>query len=233
MIAPKVSSYKSFHSFHFDKVTSLKAAQNVYKTDFSLAGIPAVKKVIDRPVEMKALESILLPRQSSRRKVFALHGLGGIGKTQLSAEFARHFRHNFSSVFWLDGDTEDKLMRSIAACIGRIPAGQISEACRIDRQDSDVQDAVREFKSWLSKRNNTDWLVIVDNLDKEYRPNSIQNFITDYISEADHGSILFTTRLTTLSQLGSSHGLGKMDKRQAQEILESWSQTKYGKPSSQ
>ena len=227
-----MSSCNKIHSLFVDGLTSLKAAQNVYKIDFSLARIPAAKKFIDRPVEMKALENILLPKQSSRRKVFALHGLGGIGKTQLSAEFARNFQHNFSSVFWLDGDTEDKLMRSIAACISRIPAGQISEAYRINREDSDVQSAVRQFKSWLSETNNTDWLVVVDNLDKEYRPNSIQNFITEYISEADHGSILFTTRLTTLSQLGSSYGLGKMDKRQGQEIFENWAQMKYGRSSS-
>ena len=191
-----------------------------------------MKKFIDRPVEMKAMENILLPQQESRRKVFVLHGLGGIGKTQMSAEFARQFWHKFSSVFWLDGDTEDKLIRSIAACIDRIPAGQISEACRINREDSDVRRAARIFKSWLSRTKNTDWLVIVDNLDKEYRPNSIQNFITDYISEADHGSILFTTRLAILSQLGTSHGLEKMDKRQAQEMFESWSQVKYGRSSS-
>lgn len=233
MIALKVSSHRNVHLFYFDEMTSLEAAQSVYRTDFSLARVPVVKKFIDRPVEMETLENVLLPQQGSRRKVFVLHGLGGIGKTQLSAEFARQFQHKFSSVFWLDGDTEDKLMRSIAACVDMIRAVQISEACRINREDSDNQGAVKDFKGWLSKKHNTDWLVIVDNLDKEYRPNTIQNFITDYIPVADHGSILFTTRLAILSQLGSSHGLEKMDKCQAQEMLESWSQMEYGKFSTQ
>ena len=232
-VTPKVSSYRNVHSCYLGEVTSLQAAQSVYRTGFSLARVPVVNKFIDRPLEMETMKNTLLPQQGSRRKVFVLHGLGGIGKTQLSAEFARQFQHKFSSVFWLDGDTEDKLMRSIAACVDRIPAGQISEACRINREDSDNQIAVRDFKGWLSKTNNTDWLVIVDNLDKEYRPNSIQNVITDYISEADHGSILFTTRLTILSQLGSSHGLEKMDKCQAQETFESWCQMRYGRSSLQ
>ena len=232
MIAPQVSSYRTVHVFYRHKVTSMQAAHKVYKIDFSLARVPVVRNFVDRPVEMKSLRDTLLPQQGSRRKVFVLHGLGGIGKTQLSVEFARQFRHSFSSVFWLDGDTEDKLMRSIAACIGRIPARQISEPHKINRGDSDIQRAVRDFKGWLSKTNNTDWLVIVDNLDKEYRPNSIQDFITDFISEADHGSILFTTRLSILSQLGSSYGLGKMDNRQAQELFKSWSQFEYGIPNS-
>ena len=110
----------------------------------------------------------------------------------------------------------------IADCIDRIPAGQISEAYRNNREDSDIEEIVREVKGWLSNIRNTNWFVIVDNLDKEYRPNSIQEFITEYISEADHGSILFITRLTILSQLGSSYELEKMDKRQGHKLFESW-----------
>ena len=134
-------------------------------------------------MEIKALENNLLSKQGSRWKAFALQGLGGIRKTQLSAEFARRFRHIFSSLFWLDGDTEDGHKSSIAGCIDRIPAGHIPEACRINCEDSDVKSAVRVFKGWLSKEKNTDWLVNVNNLDKEYRPGSIQNFIVDYVSE--------------------------------------------------
>lgn len=178
-------------------------------------------KFIDRPREMKELEDKLLPKRDSRRKVFALHGLGGIGKTQLSAEFARRFRHHFSSVFWLHGETEDSLMRSLAACAGRIPTGQISEANRTLGEHGDSRAVAKELKSWLSQKSNSNWLVIVDNFDKEYKPDSIRNFITEYISEADHGSILFTTRLASLSHLGHPLELGKLDKRQAQEMLES------------
>ena len=207
----------------------LKAAQTVYKTDFSLAGVPVVETFIDRPLEMKALENTLLAKRDSRRKVFALHGLGGIGKTQLSAEFARRFHHHFSSVFWLDGATEDNLIRSLVACAGRISTGQISEeANKLLREHGDDKAVAKEVKRWLSQTLNSDWLVIVDNFDKEYKPNSIKHFITEYISEADHGSILFTTRLRSVSDLGHSLELGKVDKRQAQEILESLLKSEHG-----
>ena len=182
---------------------------------------------------MKALESKLLPKPGSRRKVFALHGLGGIGKTQLAAEFARRFCHHFSSVFWLHGETEDSLMRSLAACAGRIPKGQISEANRTLREPDDARVVAKEIKIWLSQKSNSDWLIIVDNFDKEYKPNSIPDFITEYISEADHGSIFFTTRLASLSELGPLLELGKLDRHQAQKILQSWLGRKYGRSSDQ
>ena len=84
---------------------------------------------------MATLERVLLPRagSSQRQKVQVLHGLGGVGKTQLAVEFARRYHRQFSSVFWLDGRNEDSLKRSIASQASRIPAGQIAETSRWQR----------------------------------------------------------------------------------------------------
>ena len=224
-VAPKVSRYRDMNLFFFDILSSLKPAQMTYKTTFSLAGVPGIKEFIQRPEEMRALEDALLPKPDSRQKVFVLHGLGGIGKTQLSAEFARRFEHRFSSVFWLDGSSIVNLKRSIAACAKRIPVGHISDT---SRTGGDVNTAAADVKDWLSQTNNTNWFVIVDNLDEENEPNSFRNLITEYISEANHGSILFTTRLTSLHQLGTPRRLKKLDKRQAQQMLKSWTQYEYG-----
>ena len=46
---------------------------------------------------------------------------------------------------------------------------------------------------------------------------------------ADHGSVLVTTRLARLEQLGDSQQLGKVDETQAKAILESWYKKKHGK----
>lgn len=83
---------------------------------------------VDRPSDMAELERARLQqRQRDRRKVFVLYGLGRIGKTQLSVEGARRHHRTFSSVFWLDGRTEDSLKQSVTTCASRIPAGQIIE----------------------------------------------------------------------------------------------------------
>ena len=163
-----------------------------------------VNEFVDRPSDMAELERALLPqRQHGCQKVFVLYGLGGIGKTQLSVEFARRHHRKFSSVFWLDGRTEDSLKQSIAACASRIPEGQIAESSRAYSATStgDVDAVVRDVMSWLSRPDNRDWLVIFDNVDRE---SGVDNAdpdaydITRYLPGADHGSILITTRLASL-----------------------------------
>jgi hypothetical protein len=190
---------------------------------------------VDRPAEMAELERVLMPKpgQSQRQKIHVLHGLGGMGKTQLAVEFARRHHRRFSSVFWLDGRSEDTLKRSIAGCAGRIPQGQIAETSRMYAADSgaDVDVVVKDVIAWLGRPDNTAWLLIFDNVDREYKvqggdPDAYD--VKRYLSGADHGSVLVTTRLARLEQLGESQQLGKVLKEQGQAILESWYKKKHG-----
>ena len=161
--------------------------------------------------------------------MFVLYGLGGIGKTQLAVEFVRRHHRRFSSVFWLNGRTEDSLKQSIATCASRIPEGQIAASSRTysSTSDGDIDAVVRDVMSWLSLPDNTDWLIIFDNVDQDsqgYNADSNAYNVTSYLSGADHGSVLITTRLANLEQLGASWRLGKLSKDQTQAMF----QQRYG-----
>ncbi len=200
-----------------------------YRTDFILDGVPIVNAFIDRPKEMAKLETHLFPgRGEQRKRILVLHGLGGMGKTQLAVEFARRHRKRFSSVFWLDGRSEDTLRQSFAAKATRIPPGQIPESSRryLDSPKSSVNIAavIHDVKSWLNAVENNAWLLIFDNVDQDFqRPlaDSGAYDVQKYFPGADHGSILITTRLSTLDQLGESLKLDKVSDEQAKAISES------------
>ncbi|USP81646.1 hypothetical protein yc1106_08920 [Curvularia clavata] len=205
-----------------------------YLTQFSLDDIPRVRKFVDRPVEMAELERVLLPKHkpNQRQQLQVLHGLGGIGKTQLAVEFARRHHRRFSAVFWLDGRSEGSIKRSIAKCASKIPQGQIPEKSRTYAAGGgdDIDAVVRDVMSWLSQTDNTTWLLIIDNVDREYSSQGGQPEAYDvrnYLSGADHGSVLITTRLARLEQLGESQQLGRVDNAQARAIFESWYRKKY------
>jgi tetratricopeptide (TPR) repeat protein len=184
---------------------------------------------------MAELERVLVPGlgQNQRQKIHVLHGLGGIGKTQLAVEFARRHYRRFSSVFWLDGRREDILKRSIASCAGRIPQGQIPETSRGYAGDNsaDVDAVVKDVMAWLARPDNTVWLLIFDNVDREYAAQGGDPDAYDvrrYFSGADHGSVLVTTRLARLEQLGDSQQLGKVSAEQGQAILDNWYKEQHG-----
>ena len=124
-------------------------------------------------------------------------------------------------MFWLDGKTEDSVKQSIAACASRIPEGQIAASSRTFSTTSggDINVVVKDVMRWLRLEDNTDWLIILDNIEQHDAYD-----ITGYFSGADHGSVLITTRLAGLEQLGTSRGLGKLSKDQAQDIF----QQRYG-----
>jgi hypothetical protein len=207
-----------------------------YLAPFSLEGVPRVRKFVDRPAEMLGLEQALLQThgQDQRQKIYVLRGLGGIGKTQLAVEFARRHHRRFSAVFWLDGRSEDSIKRSIAGCASRIPQGQIPETSRASVTDGGANAAVvaKDVLAWLARVDNTEWLLIIDNVDREFGQHSEDPEAYDvrrYLSGADHGSVLITTRLARLEQLGNSHQLGKVKDDQAKGIFESWYKRPYGK----
>ncbi|KAH6975787.1 hypothetical protein EDB80DRAFT_900003 [Ilyonectria destructans] len=206
-----------------------------YKTPFSLDGVPASSNFVDRPSDTADLEKYLLPRRShsrQTRKVFVLHGLGGVGKTQLAIDFARRHQATFSSVFWLNGRSEDRLRGSIAGCVNRIPEGQIPSTSRNQaeaRSKDDLDAAVASVMEWLARPDNGDWLLIFDNVDQDYEQGGVTGAydLRRYLP-GDHGAILVTTRLSRLAQLGESRRLAKADLGLGRAIFERWYGSELG-----
>lgn len=206
-----------------------------YRVEFHLQNVPRVSTFVERPAEMAELERVLLPkRQNYQQKCFVLHGLGGIGKTQLAVEFVSQHQRQFSAVFWLDGRSKDSVMQSIASCASRIPDSQISQSSKkyTAGDTGDVNIVVQEVMRWLAREDNNKWLLVFDNVDRDYgRRTSDSNAydVKQYFSGMNHGSILITTRLAKLEQLGDSARLGKVTLDQARAILRSRYKGDYGK----
>ncbi|RYO97400.1 hypothetical protein DL765_011244 [Monosporascus sp. GIB2] len=199
-----------------------------FRTPFSLEGMPVSNHFVDRPSDIADLEQRLLPqrhpRGPNRSRIFVLYGLGGIGKTQLAIHFARRYKDTFSSVFWLDGRSEDRLKQSIARCASRIPDGQRAERSRRRVLSSDDLDSVvADVLAWLASPGNTDWLLVFDNVDQDHEQGGTTGAyeVRRYLP-GDHGSVLITSRLSRLAQLGDSKQLRKVDKDVAKAIFQTW-----------
>jgi hypothetical protein len=132
------------------------------------------------------------------RRVIILHGLGGIGKTQLTVTYAKRHRDNYSAIFWVNIKDEDSLKQSFVKIARQIlqehpSASQLSS---IDMKEN-LDEVVDAVKAWLSLRNNTRWLIIYDNYDNPKLPGVEDPTAVDickFLPESYQGSVIVTTR---------------------------------------
>ncbi len=105
------------------------------------------------------------------RRTVVLHGLGGIGKTQLSIEYARRHKDSYSAIFWLNITDEDSLKQSFAKVARQILREHPSASWLSDvNTKENLDEVVVAVKAWLSRPNNTRWLIIYDNYDNPKLP---------------------------------------------------------------
>ena len=175
---------------------------------------------------MQELERLLLKTSPTRRRnVVVVYGLGGIGKTQLAVEFAREYKRKFSAIFWLDGSSEASLKQSFIDALQRLPRDELTAAGveLVKQATPDANMAIRECSQWLSLSSNYAWLLIFDNVDrdKDDKDDPQAYNVKDYFPHADHGSILITSRLTSLQNCGEGVKIETVGAEQARAILES------------
>ena len=139
-------------------LTRIGVKREDFSVAFSLSDVPEIEQFVAREEELAEIHS-------SRRTV-VLHGLGGVGKTQLAIAYAKRHKDNYSAVFWFNIKDEDSLRQSFAKAAKQImrdhPSASRLSSVDIKENLDGVIDAVRE---WLSLPYNTRWLMIYDNYD--------------------------------------------------------------------
>ena len=198
-----------------------------YRVPFSTVGLPVTEYFVQRDTEMTQLEKFFMPDPNSkRRKVFVIHGLGGMGKTQLCVEYVRQHKGDFTAVFWLDGSSKDALRQSLASAAARLPKEGLLSAGQPSPDAHDVDGSIAALLQWLSLEANTGWLLVLDNIDREWQGASSRADpqaydFKDYLPPADHGNVLITTRLSRLQRAKACLRLGEVDNDVGREMLES------------
>jgi hypothetical protein len=150
---------------------------------------------VAREDELRDIHEAL--RGDGSRRTVVLHGLGGIGKTQLAIAYAKRHKENYSAIFWLNIKDEDSLKQSFANVAKQILRAYPSARWLGTVDMKNLDDIIDAVKAWLGLPYNTRWLVIYDNYDN---PRLVSNKdpaavdITKFLPEVYQGSVLVTTR---------------------------------------
>ncbi|KAK5054621.1 hypothetical protein LTR84_001512 [Exophiala bonariae] len=146
---------------------------------------------IGREDEVKRLQEKLF--EVSSRRVVAILGLGGMGKSRLALEIAFQTRKDQPdcAILWIDASdrlTFEKDVLAIAKKLG-IPGATDEQA-----------DFKQLFKQGLSSSSLGKWLLVIDNADDEAlwgKPADLDpdtSMLGQYLPNTSNGSILITTR---------------------------------------
>ncbi|KAI4104623.1 MAG: hypothetical protein L6R37_003144 [Teloschistes peruensis] len=156
--------------------------------------------------------------QTKRRKVVVLHGLGGIGKTPIAIEHAIQQQDHYTAVFWLNGKSEETLKNALVAAAEQIPLPAVPDAqAKLRTGESSIQAAIAAVMQWLENMDNSKWLLIIDNVDNQASSSNgtddskDQYDVTRYFPAGFQGTIILTTRLSRLAQLGSGISVGEVN----------------------
>lgn len=206
--------------------TTFSAISRIENLVITPSGIPELVQFVGRKKELNKIKEAI-QGDGSQRRVVVLHGLSGIGKTQLAIAFVKEHREAYSTVFWLNGKNEDTLKRSFAGIANRLNneyPGLTLLKMAVEERNTDQM--VAAIKQWLSIPGNTRWLLVFDNVDNLKFPDIKDPQVYDvrfYFPEADQGSILISTRSSRL-KIGEAVSVRKLlDIQESIKILASTS----------
>ncbi|KAL2431948.1 hypothetical protein ABEF95_004385 [Exophiala dermatitidis] len=127
-----------------------------------------------------------------------LHGLGGIGKTQIALEYCFRYTSKYSAVLWVSAESEIVIANSYSDIARKLGVGGNEKTAR---------GRIEAVKDWLEA--NADWLLILDNADsvdlvRNYWPSTQVGSIVVTTQNLDF--IDLTTRDITIDQLKEDEG---------------------------
>ena len=136
-----------------------------------------------REAELEALRRGLQERvEVAVTKTVAVHGLGGVGKTQLVVQYAWKHLREFDAVLWVKADSPEVLDSGLAALASLL---RLPEA-----GDRDQAVQIKAVLGWLQGHER--WLLIADNADTDEAARAVSD---RFFSPTLGGAVLITSRL--------------------------------------
>jgi tetratricopeptide (TPR) repeat protein len=138
-----------------------------------------------------------------RAVVQALHGMGGVGKTQLAVEYAHRFADEYEIVWWVAAEHGEIVGEQFAALADELGCAQLGAPLPVIRRA--VLGKLREYPTWL---------LVFDNAEDP-------EVIADWLPGGS-GDVLITSRTAGWRGVAVPVEVGVLDRPESAAILRGW-----------
>ncbi|WP_160359680.1 NB-ARC domain-containing protein [Clostridium chromiireducens] len=142
--------------------------------------------------------------QLKEKKVSVITGPGGIGKTQLAANYVNNYRHKYNLIGWINASDAISIQNSYFELVKQLDLV-------FWKDNFDNQKAILEYmKSWLE--NNSEWLMIYDNV-KNHKE------LNDLLPSFWNGHIIITSQNAKWSKFKPTIEVPKLSNKESIDFL--------------
>ncbi|MFJ9904318.1 FxSxx-COOH system tetratricopeptide repeat protein [Streptomyces sp. NPDC101152] len=176
-----------------DRTAQPRVWGNLPPRNFNFTGRAALLELLDQ--RLREGTTAVLPE--------AIHGMGGVGKTQLAIEYAYRHQSEYDIVWWIPSERPGQITQALVELAGRLGLSTSTEA---NIALPAVREALREGRPYAR------WLLIFDNADS---PEQVRH----HFPQSGNGTILVTSRNRRWGQVGRSLEVDVFTREESKELL--------------
>lgn len=166
-----------------------------FEVDLDLSTVPPTTQFVARKSELEQMHQVLQGHR--HRSTIVLHGLGGMGKTQLAREYLRLHQDKYTATFWVNANDEGSIHTGLRKVAQQVQKTHPTDGLATLDLENDIAKVLKAVKDWLDIHENMHWLIVYDNYDNPKITGNTDEAAVDissFLPDCDHGSIIITTR---------------------------------------
>lgn len=205
---------QSAHTINNNFASSGNGAR--FKGRYVRASLQPVTSYVSRPTLETQLKERLhdtVEQRDTLSKIVVVYGLGGAGKSQLMLRYIQENGGDYSSIFWLDAGTNERLENDYKQIHNLL--------LRPGRSDIEMNTCIAEVKAWCHAGKEQLLFVLdsADNIDDTASPAYIE--LRNFIVDAPNADVVITTRSRSASGMTSLEAVrvAEMDASESRKLF--------------